>query len=327
MSEETPAILTDPLTNSSSDPHAPKLALGAALRTARKRLEISVDDAAHQLRMSPRQIIALEEDNLAALTTPAFVRGFIRNYARLLKLDAEPLLQAYRAMQPSEGQHANISLQSEHIAISDGSKKTWLLYALASFLVVVIGTGWLLYKDWSGQRPEKAAIVETEQNNKPTLPVPAQQTGEPAQEPVVAQPAAPAQPVEMPAAVPAAEPAKVTPVAPPPAPVAAALPTSPAANAVPPASLAAVPTGDKPVAAKGPIRMVFSEQTWVSVVDSTGKEVFNKNKAAGSEDAADGVPPFKVVIGNVNGTKLFYQDKPYDLAPYAKSNVARLKLE
>ncbi len=73
--------------------------------------------------------------------------------------------------------------------------------------------------------------------------------------------------------------------------------------------------------------MVFSEQTWVSVVDGSGKEIFNKTKAAGTEDAADGTPPYKVIIGNANGTKMFYKGQSYDLTPYTKSNVARLKLE
>lgn len=281
MSEETPAILTDPLT----DPAAPRLALGAALRTARKRLEMSIDEAAHQLRMSPRQVLALEEDNLEALNSPAFVRGFIRNYARLLKLEPEPLLEAHRAMQPNSDHNAAISLQSERIAISDGSRKTWLLYVLASFLVVVLGSGWLLYKDWGAQQQKKTIVAE---KSKVTEPSPA-----------------PAQPVEM-------------------------LPVMPAL-AVTPATQAPV-TGVTPnlstaTTTKGAIRMVFSEQTWVSVVDSTGKEVFNKTKAAGTEDTADGIPPFNVVIGNANGVKVFFRDQPYDIAPYTKGNVARLKLE
>lgn len=323
MSEETPAILTDPLMNPSSDPNASRLALGAALRTARKKLDLSIDDAAHQLRMSTRQVLALEEDNFAALTSPAFVRGFIRNYARLLKLDPEPLLQAYRAAQPSQNAQANISLQSEHIAISDGSKKTWLLYVLASFLVVVLGSGWLLYKDWGAPSPKKTAAAETPQNDNPSTPV---------QQPAPVEPpqTAPVQPVEVVPATPAAaEPTQAVPVAPPV--TGLAVTTAPAASVAPvatPATPVVTPTTEKPVVvAKGPIRMVFSEQTWVSVVDSTGKEVFNKNKAAGTEDSADGVPPFKVIIGNVNGTKFFYKDQPYDLAPYTKSNVARLKLE
>ncbi len=313
MSDETPAILTDPLT----DPAAPRLALGAALRTARKRLELSIEDAAQQLSMSPRQILALEEDHLEALSSPAFVRGFIRNYARLLKLEAEPLLEAYRALQPETGHRAAISLQSEHIAISDGSRKIWTVYALASLLVVALGGGWLFYKDWSVQQP--AAPVTAEKSQPAEL--------QPAQD---AQPT-PTPAADVPAAV-AAEPAPVVAAAAessvPPTPAAApAVPATVVAPAAAAPAAQAVPAPPTPAPSAAAIRMVFSEQTWVSVVDSTGKEVFNKTKAAGTEDNADGTPPFKVVIGNANGAKVFYRDKPYDIAPYTKSNVARITLE
>jgi cytoskeleton protein RodZ len=312
MSDETPAILTDPLT----DPAVPRLALGAALRTARKRQELSIEDAAHQLRMSPRQILALEEDNLAALSSPAFVRGFIRNYARLLKLEPEPLLEAYRALQPENGHQAAISLQSEHIAISDGSRKAWTVYALASLLVVALGGGWLFYKDWSAQQP---AVPVTAEKSQPAEPQAGQEV---APQPLAEVPAvAVTEPVAAP--VPAAE--SSVPPAPTTAPAATATAVTTVATAQ--AALTPAPLTPTPAPSAAAIRMVFSEQTWVSVVDSTGKEVFNKTKAAGTEDSADGTPPFKVVIGNANGAKVFYRDKPYDIAPYTKSNVARLTLE
>lgn len=304
MSDKAPAILTDPLTDLS----ASKPALGAVLRAARKKQEMSVEEAAQQLRMSPRQVLALEEDNLAALTTPAFVRGFIRNYARLLKLDAEPLLETYRAMQPDPGHHAAISLHSEHIAFTDHARKAWGAYALGSLLVLLLGAGWLFYKEKNTQQP---APVRAEKPNTA--------------ESSVAQDAAP----KPPANTPEAESASVAVPMPPadPAPVATANPTLPVTVVEPTPVSASAPVTTVPVATAGAIHMVFSEQTWVSVVDSTGKEVFNKTKAAGTEDNADGTPPFKVVIGNATGAKVFYRDKPYDIAPYTKSNVARLTLE
>lgn len=298
MSTDTPAILTDPLTDSTSS----RLALGAAFRAARKRQGMEIDVAAHQLRMSPRQLLALEEDNLEALVSPAFVRGFIRNYARLLHLDAEPLLEAHRAMLPSDAHRGAISLHSEHIAFSDGSRKAWMAYVLASCLVVALGGGWMFYKDWSAKQPQKTAVVEQPKTVEP----------EPQKvEPVLAT-AAPvqAQAIEMPSATP-----------------------SPASNpvvvATPPAS-PAISVADaivKPEPSNAPIRMVFSEETWVSVTDSTGKQVLNKTSPAGAEEMVDGVPPFRVIIGNAKGAKLFYKSLPYDVESHTKSNVARLKLE
>jgi cytoskeleton protein RodZ len=68
--------------------------VGAALREARTRLGMSVADVADRIKFAPRQIKALEEDNFACLPEMAFVRGFVRSYARLLQLDPIPLLAA-----------------------------------------------------------------------------------------------------------------------------------------------------------------------------------------------------------------------------------------
>lgn len=68
------------------------LSPGTQLATARNALGWSVEQVAAQLKLATRQIVALEADDYAALPEPAVVRGFIRAYAKLLKLDAAPLV-------------------------------------------------------------------------------------------------------------------------------------------------------------------------------------------------------------------------------------------
>lgn len=255
-------------------------ALGGVLRAARESAGLSVEEASQQLRMSAHQIKALEEDNLTVLSSPTFVRGFIRNYARLLKIPAEPLIAAYKAMQPEDGASVAIRLQSENIAIVNNSRRTMLKYLLASVLVMVGGISWWAYQDWRERRPAVPGAV-----TKPV--VKAQETKlPPALEPIVQMPA----------------------VVPDPVPV-------------------ATPVRTETVTSNGDIRMTFSEQTWVNVTDSTGKEIFNKTKPADTEDFASGVPPYNVVVGNAVGVLLYYKGKPFDISPYTKANVARFTLE
>jgi len=71
----------------------PESGVGAALRTAREAQGLSIQDAARQLRLMNRQVVAMESEDFASLGPPVFVRGFVRNYARLLGLDAPTLLQ------------------------------------------------------------------------------------------------------------------------------------------------------------------------------------------------------------------------------------------
>jgi cytoskeleton protein RodZ len=65
---------------------------GRRLRQARESAGLSVDEVAQALKFSPRQIEALERDDFSALKGATFVRGFIRSYAKMLKVDSAPLL-------------------------------------------------------------------------------------------------------------------------------------------------------------------------------------------------------------------------------------------
>jgi len=65
---------------------------GARLRQARERRGDSIAEVAQALKLAPRQVDALERGDYEALPGPAFVRGFMRNYARYLNLDPEPLI-------------------------------------------------------------------------------------------------------------------------------------------------------------------------------------------------------------------------------------------
>jgi cytoskeleton protein RodZ len=67
---------------------------GAILAQAREAAGLSVQDVALQLRLAPRQVTAIERDDFASLPGRTFVRGFVRNYARLLKLDVDAILAA-----------------------------------------------------------------------------------------------------------------------------------------------------------------------------------------------------------------------------------------
>src|SRR5438093_7592996 len=80
-----------------SDLHATLPGPGAQLAAQRQALDWSVEQIADQLKLAPRQVLALENDNYSALPGAAVTRGFVRAYAKVLKMDADALL----AMLPS----------------------------------------------------------------------------------------------------------------------------------------------------------------------------------------------------------------------------------
>ncbi|MDK9725409.1 MAG: DUF4115 domain-containing protein [Sterolibacteriaceae bacterium MAG5] len=75
---------------------------GQLLREAREARGLSVFEVAQSLKFGVRQIEALEADNYGALPPGAtFLRGFVRGYAKLLKLDPVPLLELLDGRAPS----------------------------------------------------------------------------------------------------------------------------------------------------------------------------------------------------------------------------------
>ncbi|MBY0570364.1 MAG: helix-turn-helix domain-containing protein [Burkholderiaceae bacterium] len=66
---------------------------GARLAAARNASGWTVDQVATQLKITRHQILAIEADDYDVLPAPAIVRGFVRAYAKLLKLDSAPLLE------------------------------------------------------------------------------------------------------------------------------------------------------------------------------------------------------------------------------------------
>jgi cytoskeleton protein RodZ len=282
-------------------------AIGPSLKEAREARGLSVEDVASHLRLSTRQIHALENDEFSALPESTITRGFIRNYARLLEINSEPLLDTYRAYSPT-GTPKAITIQSANILISGGDRRPWLAYISASVVIAALLGAWLLYFEHPQTPPAGEA--------QPAPPVAAEQESQAVTEPlpIAALPAAEREASQSTEEV---QNQATAPVSIPPAEAAAAPAAPNTTTAVPQAAAKDLST----------ISMRFAEQSWVSVTDRDNKEILNKNKPAGSDEDIEGRKPLKLVIGNAAGTTLTYNGKVIDLAPYTKLNVARLTLE
>ncbi|HQN65358.1 MAG TPA: DUF4115 domain-containing protein [Methylophilus sp.] len=293
---------------------------GGALRTHREKQGLSLQTVAGRLRLSVKQIEALEADNFEALPEPTIVRGFIRNYAKQLGIAVDPLLDAYNVLVPNK---ALQSFTLEAVPYAGSSKqykkpkmKSWMPFL---FLALLVSSAWLFYESYV-QKPNP--VAPTAHN----LPVP-----EPM--PEAALPSAERQ-VEMPA----------TTTEVPLSPAGTALPTQDvatetAANAPvavtteTPVTQPMAPAASEPAPVAAPTsklsRLEFSatQETWISVTDASGKEIYNRTLFAGNRDTLEAAPPLSVVVGNANGTSLSINGAETNLGPYTKVNVARIKVE
>ncbi len=131
------------------------LGIGARLRAAREERGWSISDVGGRLRLTARQIGAIEAEDFAGLGQPVFARGFVRNYARLLGLDPDELLEQMTRVKVSRVQ------ETENLPFTPGRefwKSPWALGGMA-VLVLVIAVPASLYWWLNGDEGAKPALA------------------------------------------------------------------------------------------------------------------------------------------------------------------------
>jgi cytoskeletal protein RodZ len=73
--------------------------VGHQLRTRREQRDQTLDAAARATRIPRHALRALEDDRFDDLAAPVYARGFLRNYAAWLGLDADGVLASYEEQQ------------------------------------------------------------------------------------------------------------------------------------------------------------------------------------------------------------------------------------
>jgi cytoskeleton protein RodZ len=334
---------------------------GRRLRAARQARKLELERVANLLHLKPSLVAALEQDNYDALPGSVFVLGYVRNYARLLNLDPEPLLAQLRRSEPQPAEpvrarpprRARRQMGSGH-----------LLVRLVTLTVVAAVAG-LSFVWWQNQRPnpyqELASgvsvsgnldLAAAEVDSEPAPDAgPAAAAAEPQTEaePVPAVAAAmppPAEPASVPPAAPLFDPAGASgglaadelalePVEAPPPPEDAA----PVVAMVDPA--ATTLTGDETEAA-GPaasnaeadaatgaegVVMEFTGPCWVDIRDSERRFKIFGEMGAGDRRVLEGTPPYSVILGNAAAVRITVAGEPFDLEGIARGNVARFTLD
>ena len=286
-----------------------KEAVGAELARAREAAGLSLEEAARQLRFAPRQLEALERGALDRLPGGAAVRGMVRSYARLLRIDPEPLVAQLAAGALAQDAERLAQRFRQPVPFSDGNRRSNLTYiALSLALLAVVAA---VAFEWRQERgTARLGFVS-----------PAQQPAEPVR---VASTA----PAPAPAAAPASAAASATARAAAPAAVSAPVPApeAPRPARAQPVAAAAADSGDGE-AGRGRLVLRFERESWVEIHSGSGKLLVSQLHAPGAERVVSGVPPFAVVIGNAQHVRLSYNDKPVDLMPHVKVEVARFTLE
>lgn len=279
--------------------------VGEVLARARLAHGLTLDDVAQQLKFGVRQIDALEQGRFESLPGSTFARGMVRSYARLLKLDAEPLLGRVEGKFVAPDADRLATRYREPVPFSDGSRRSNITYVVLSVAILLVVAGVLF--GWQQERSRATRL-----NFVPAARVPL--------EPARAAPASP------PSTAPATPPQRAPVATPPTVASTGATATESAGKASPPAQ-AQNATVSAAAPATGRIVLHFDAESWVEIRDASGKVLLSQLNPAGSEKVIQGTPPFSVVVGNAQHVQLTYDGQAFDLAPHIRVEVARFTLK
>ena len=288
--------------------------IGQVLKAARLAQVMSAQDIARQLRLSEKQIEAIENDDHSKFPNQIFLRGFIRNYAKLVREDTKKFSQLLgETFPPTSTQAITFSVDGTPF-IPDHKKSKGNLIIL---LIVVLVSSLLVYEVYrsAGDDPktneniENGTVAETiiqleteieqvPEDNQNQLSSVIKSNGSDfnvlIEEVEVDQQGGDFLDKEQ----------KVE---------------------------TALEVEDKPVenGGGGTLRFKFTGESWVEVKDAEGKKIFSQTSPGNTEETVNGSPPFSLTIGNAASVRLFYNDEPVDLILYTNTNggVARLSLD
>lgn len=288
-----------------SEGHASQAATaGAWLRHARQQRGLHIAALAVMLKVPQAKLEALEADRFDELPDATFARALATAMCRALKVDPAPvlaLLPRTRDRELDVRPGLNQPFRERGAGPIDGGALAllakpfvWgpLLLLIAAAAVYWIPAGWL----------ERPAATAAASGVVPagTTPVADYVPAPSASEPLMA--ASAAEPV-------ASAPLQVRDVAPPPV----ATP-----NPAPATTVTALPGNA--------LRLTATADTWLEVVDAQGQTLLSRVLTTGEQQEFSGAAPYRVRVGNVQGTRVEWRGAAVDLAAKAKDNVARLEL-
>jgi cytoskeleton protein RodZ len=330
-------------------------AVGARLAQLRESKGWSIEDVSARLKVSPGKLRGLEAGDLSQLPDTTFALGVVRSYAKMVGADPAPMTQALRrekgvpepalTMPASAGMDLPRGKVSLSLGTSAPRRRSWIwVVALAVVVVIALAmwhtnngdsNAWLArLKGIAGGsastesassvagQPASGASVTGEVTGSASEPQADTQT-QSAEEGASSATPMPT-PLPMAGVTPASNAASAS------APAAAAPKVASAAPAVA-AAASAASAGEPTVAPAGSstVSLSVKQDSWFSVRQKDGKEVFSGLVHGGETKEVSGQPPLKVTVGNKAGLDSITLDgQPVDPAKYAsaKGNVARFTL-
>jgi cytoskeleton protein RodZ len=156
--------MTTELTQPSSAVTA--LSAGQTLRQAREQQQLSVAQVAQQLNLSKSLIEDLEQDRVDAKLSSTFVRGYLRSYAKLLKLPIQQVLEAYSSNAKGLHQIPSLTRSFSKRTATEATENRfmWVTYFVIFVFIVLLVVGFWQSRFGSGSASTALPMAQTDES-------------------------------------------------------------------------------------------------------------------------------------------------------------------
>jgi cytoskeleton protein RodZ len=274
---------------------------GAIVREGREARGLTCQDVADSLNLLPRVVQDIEDENWARLPGPAFARGYLRAYAKLLDIDAEEVTSAFDAV-AARGEAGEISgffplQQPQGHGVADLMQKHPGVVLTGAVGAVICAALIVLWSVWPSQTTSVAAAPAAAESSA------AQRPSGAASERTRAGDDADRAPAQIADATAADAP-------------------SPAAPQTQSAD------GAQRITSSGDDRLQFSfaQDCWVEIKNAQGDKVYSDLGRSGQTLELVGQRPFRILLGNAPAVKLAFNGERVALSPHTRNNVGTLVL-
>ncbi len=312
------------------------MSVGERLALARTQQNLTVEQVADQLKWSARQISEIEAGNYAVLPDLSTVRGFVRTYAKILKVDSIPLMNEL----PKEFARLPVKIIERQALDTpyptgrmpwlgrQNNRSQWILAGL--FLAFLCLLALFVY------RGEVAHVFGNILPATPVEQVIKADDNTPALNPVIAASESASLVTESVLLVensPKANEVSALPPAPE-APVRTEIIAQPnvrAEIALPQPVKAAVektlPLKLEAVNPEAALQLSFKQDSWLQIRQTDGKPVISQLFRAGSKYNQEVKSSLDIIIGNAPGVEVKLRGQPVELKAQAGSNVVNLSVK
>jgi cytoskeleton protein RodZ len=307
----------------------PVIGPGKLLQVAREEKNLRPEDIAYEIRLTAAQVLALEENDYSRMPEETYVRGYLRNYARLVGISENDILMSFARLSRSSEKKAQAVLPTNEDDSGKANKSVrWLAVGIVS-AVIILSAVWVLnpYDNLAIEEnvAETPVIVEKPVSSEVPVGASILNLNKPAEEPAVDE----SSPASKEAMESTSEPAPGTQSD---TGLDIQAETSRSDSSlqqdvavVPTASSEAESeTSDAPLATNdGTLFINYSKDSWTDVRDADGKKLLYRTVKKGEKIALAGKLPMTLFFGFAQGVKVTFNGVEVDVSAHTRGVFAR----